>query len=267
MIAMTRSLVVCVLVPLLLAVSVAAARAQAVVDTVTSLEQRLACDASGDAVLSLTVVLAAAGPGRLTLPFAFARADSFRLEGRDVAFARGEDGLPAPLQRVARRGRLVLDLGPLTRAGETVVVRCRLRDLVDWAGVRGEFAAYPLSREFVNDSEVSIGDFRLVLALPAGFQIRRITASEPGFKPEESPEPPYTVGREAGITSAAIHAAHLRPGGRVRLGVQAERTGRGVAPLLWGLGIAVAYLWAFRDLTSARTAAREPSTTSTRSAA
>ena len=237
---------------LVLAVPAPAAASPCDVDTLAFLGQRVTISADGDAVITETLVLAVGGPGRALLPFGFERADSFTVAGRDVAFAAASEGAPAPLQRVARRRLLVLVLGPAAAAGDTAIVRCHVGKFMDWTGARGGFGAYGLSRTFVNDSDVNLGVFKLVLEVPPGFQVRRITATEPGFKPETSPVPPYAVGTAGRSGFASITAKHLRPGGRVRVAIDAERTARSPVPLVGGVLLVLLYLWFFRDLPASR---------------
>jgi hypothetical protein len=227
------------------------------VDTLALAEYRIAlsADTTGDAFLRMTLVLAGAGPGDVLLPFGFARPDSFRIAGRDVAFPADAAGSPAPLRPVAGRRLLALTLGPAAAAGDTVVVRCRLPAYADWEGARGEFGAYDVAETFVNDSDLDIGLCRLVLETPPGYRVRRFTETEPAFKPTTSPVPPYVVGRAGDHGYAMVTAKRLRPGGRVRLGIQAERARRGPVPLVAGALMAVLYLWFFRDILPARRSA------------
>ena len=226
------------------------------VDTLAFVGQRVALSTGGDAVVTETVVLAENGPGEALLPFGFEHADSFSVKGRGVALGTDATGAPAPLQRAARRQLLALVLGPAALAGDTVVVRCRVHRFVDWEGARGEFAAYTLARTFINDSDANLGACSLTLVMPQGYQVRRITATEPAFKPETSPVPPYAVGKKDGRGFAVVRVAHVRPGGRARLAIQAERTTRGRAPLAAGILIAALYLWFFRDLPASRRSAQ-----------
>jgi hypothetical protein len=235
-------------IALLLVLAAPATAGPAAVDTLAALRQHVALRADGDAVVTESLVLAADGPGRVLLPFGFERADSFVVASGDAAFAPDSGGVATPLVRMARRRLLALELGPTAKAGDSVAVRCRVRRLVDWAEARGEFGAYALSRTFVNDADLSLGSFRLALVMPPGFSVRRITATEPTFKAEESPVPPYAVGVEDNRRFASVTAAHLRPGGRARLAIQAERGTRGPVPLVAGLVLAVLYLWFFRDV-------------------
>jgi len=235
-----------------LVVPAPAAASPADVDTLAFLRQRVSISSDGAAVVAETLVLAANGPGQALLPFGFERADSFTVAGRDVAFASGPGGAPAPLHVVARRQLLALVLGPAAAAGDTVVVRFHVRKLADWAGARGQFGAYGLTRTFVNDSDVSLGAFQLVLEVPPGFQVRRINVTEPVFKPETSPVPPYAVGKAGARGFASVTAKHMRPGGRARIGIDAERTARGSVPLVGGIVLALLYLWFFRDLSARR---------------
>ena len=248
---------------LLLVVAAPAAASPADVDTLAFLGQRVSLSADDDAALAVTLVLAADGPGQALLPFGFGRADSFTVVGGDVAFPSDVGGAPAPLRLTSRRRLLALVLGPEAAAGDTVVVRCRLRRFVDWNGSRGQFGAYNLARTFINDSDVSLGAYRLVLEVPQGYQVRRITGTEPAFKPEDSPVPPYAVGLQKGRGFATVTATHLRPGGRARLGIQAERADRGPVPLVAGVLIALLYLWFFRDILAPRRAAATVSQGST----
>ena len=250
---------------LVLAVPAGAAAAPVAVDTLAFLGQRLSVAPNGDAVVVETIVLAAGGPGRALLPFGCERADSFTVKGRDVAFA-AVDGVPAPLQVVSRRQLLALDLGPAAAAGDTVVVRCHARKLVDWTGARGQFGAYALARIFINDADVNLGVLKLVLEVPPGFQVRRLSASEPAFKPETSPVPPYAVGRAGLRGFASVTAKHVRPGGRVRIAIDAEQVTRATVPLAAGILLVLLYLWFFRDLVTARRAptGAPPSSTGSR---
>jgi hypothetical protein len=130
---------------------------------------------------------------------------------------------------------------------------------MDWEGARGEFGAYSLARTFVNDSDVNLGAFRLVLDVPPGYQVRRITGTEPAFKPEASPVPPSAVGLRGGRGFAWVAAKHVAPGGRARLAIEAERGRRGPVPLVGGVLLVLLYLWFFRDvLAPRRTAASAP---------
>jgi hypothetical protein len=236
-----------------------AAVSPAAVDTLAFLGQRVSLSTDGDAVLTVTAVLARGGPGEALLPFGFGRADSFTVAGDDVAFPPGESGAPAPLRRRSGRQQLALVLGPAAAAGDTVVVGCRLKKFADWEGARGEFGAYSLARTFVNDSDVSLGAFRLVLDVPPGYQVRRITGTEPAFRPEASPVPPYAVGVEGGRGFAWVSAKHVVPGGRARLAIEAERGRRGPVPFAGGVLLVLLYLWFFRDVVSPRrTAAGVP---------
>ncbi len=237
---------------LLLALSAPAAALASGVDTLAFLGQRVSISATGDAVVAETIVLAENGPGEALLPFGFEHADSFTVKGRDVALATDAAGAPAALQMAARRQLLAIVLGPVASAGDTIVVRCRVPRFVDWAGARGEFAAYSLARIFINDSDVNLGTCSLMLVVPQGYQVRRITATEPTFKPETSPVPPYSVGAKSGRGFALVKASHVRPGGRLRLAIQAERTDRGRVPLVAGILLAALYLWFFRDLPGSR---------------
>jgi hypothetical protein len=232
-----------------------AAASPAGVDTVAFLEQRVSLSVGGDAGLTVTVVLAADGPGEALLPFGLGPADSFTVAGGDVAFAPDADGVPAPLRLASRRRMLALGLGPAAAAGDTVVVRCRLPEFVDWDDAGGQFGAYDVAWTFLNDSDLSIGVYRLVLVVPQGYGVRRVTGTEPAYKPKSSPVPPYAVGREGGRGFASLAAAHLRPGGRARLGIQAERAGRGPVPLVAGVLVTLLYLWFFRDVPATRRAA------------
>jgi hypothetical protein len=232
----------------------AVARAQGV-DTLAFLEQRLAIRANGDAVLTVTAVLAAGGAGEALLPFGFAAADSFSVSGAGAGFATDSSGAPAPLRRAAGRRLLAVRLGAQAASGDTVTVRCRVRHFVDLPGGRGPFGAYEMGRTFVNDADLSIGSFRLVLVLPEGYRVRRITGTEPAFKPQVSPVPPGTVGLTGGRGFAAVVASHLRPGGRARLGIQAEVSRRGPVPLVGGLLIVALYLVFFRGSLPTRPAA------------
>jgi hypothetical protein len=225
----------------------AAAAAPAAIDTLASLQQHVSLRADGDATLTTTLVLAVDGPGALLLPFVSERADSFTLAGRDAGLAGDSASATAPLVRVARRRLLALSLGPLARAGDSVVVRCRLRDAVDWDEARGEYGTFALTRTFVDDADLSIGDYRMVVAMPPGFAVRRITATEPAFKAEKSPVPPFAVGLDRGLRFASVRTSHLRPGGRARLAIETGRTARGPIPLVGGLVLALLYLWFFRD--------------------
>ena len=248
---------------LLAGVPPSAAAAPAVVDSMAFLGQRVSVSAGGDAVLTVTAVLAGDGPGEVLLPFGFGQADSFTVAGGNVAFPPDSGGSPAPLLLTSRRRLLALVLGPGATAGDTVVVRCRLRKFVDWDGSRGQFGAYDLTRTFINDSDVSFGAYRLALEVPQGYQVRRITGTEPAVKPEDSPMPPYSVGARNDRGFATMTAKHVRPGGRVRLGIQAERAARGPVPLVAGVLLAVLYLWFFRDILAPRRAAATASQAST----
>jgi len=146
------------------------------------------------------------------------------------------------------RHLLALDLAPTAAAGDTVRVTCSLARAVDWSGPRAPFGARDLSQRFVNDTELSIGAFRLTLALPASHRIRSVTGSEPAFKPQVSPEPPYTLRRVGDHDEVSLVASPLRPGGRTHLGLVAERAARGPVPLAAGACLAALYLFAFRDL-------------------
>jgi hypothetical protein len=241
----------------------AAAAAPDGVDTLAFLEQRVSISTDGDATLAVTAVLAEAGPGEILLPFGFGKADSFSVAGRGVSFPVVAGDETSPLRLTSRRRLLALVLGPEAATGDTVVVRCRLRKFVDWAGSRGQFGAYSLARTFINDSDVSLGACRLVLEVPPGHQVRRVTGTEPGFKPEDSPVPPYAVGFRGGRGYAMVTATHLRPGGRARLGLQAERAHRGPVPLVAGVLIVLLYLWFFRDILAPRQTAATPSQAST----
>jgi hypothetical protein len=232
-----------------------AAASPAGVDTLSLVEQRIALAPDGDAALTVTLVLAGDGPGTALLPFGFARADSFRVAGRDAAFPLDTAGVVAPLRPVAGRRLLALTLDPAAAAGDTVVVRCRLPRFMDWEGARGEFGAYDVEDTFVNDSDLDIGLCRLILDTPPGYRVRRITGTEPAFKPASSPTPPYAVGREGDRGRATMTAKRLRPGGRVHLGIQAERTRRGPVPLAAGILVTLLYLWFFRDILPVRRAA------------
>ena len=237
---------------LLLALSAPAAALSSAVDTLAFLGQRVLLSTGGDAMLTETAVLAQGGPGLALLPFGYERADSFTVQGRDAAFAPGAAGARAALRVQARRKLLAIELGPAAAAGDTLVVRCRLRRFVDWSGVRGEFAAYSLAGGLVNDSDVNLGVASLTLVMPPGYQVRRVTATEPVFKAETSPTPPYAVGVANGRSFAVVKAPRVRPGGRVRIALQAERADRGRVPLLAGLLVAALYLWFFRDLPATR---------------
>ena len=235
---------------LLLTLSPPAGASPAGVDTLAFLGQRISVSADGDAALAVTVVLAEDGPGEALLPFGFGRADSFTVAGDDVAFPSDAGGASAPLRLTSGRHQLALVLGPAAAAGDTLVVRCRLPKFVDWRGSLGQFGAYDLAKTFINDSDVNLGTYRLVLEVPRGYQVRRITGTEPAFKPESSPVPPYAVGLKGRRGFATVTATHLRPGGRARLGIQAERADRGLVPLAAGVLIALLYLWFFRDILS-----------------
>lgn len=217
-------------------------------DSVAFLSHDLAIAEAGPATLVQTVVLSSHGPCELLLPFGFARARDFTVQGRDVTFAPAADGTPQPLHDAAARRLLALRAGPGAQAGDTVVIRCVVDGVVDWKEARGEFGVHELERTFVNDADLSVGSYRMTLRVPEGFLIRRIASSEPAFKAEKSPTPPYVVGRTADRGFATIKAAGLRPGGRVRFAVQAEPVRRGSVPLVGGLLLVVLYLWGFRDL-------------------
>ena len=251
-----------ILLVLFLAVPASVAGAAASVDTLALLGHRVSLTADGDAVLTTTVVRASAGPGEVLLPFGFDRADSFTVAGGHAVFPEDSAGAPAPLRLASRRRLLVLAFGP-GATGETTLVRCRLRSFVDWAAARGEFSAYALGHTFINDSELSLGTYRLVLDLPPGYRVRRITGTEPAYKAEDSPVPPFAVGLAGGRSFASMKAAHLRPGGRVRLGIQAEHARRGGVPLVAGIALVLLYLWFFRDVVAARVAAMAASQTPT----
>jgi hypothetical protein len=251
------------LLPMLLATLASGAAPAAEVDTLASLQQWVAISKGGDAVLTVTVVLAADGPGSALLPFGFGRADSFTVSGAGAAFPADAGGAPAPLHRAAGRDLLALSVGPEASAGDTVTIRCRLPKFVDLPAARGAFGAYELARTFVNDSELSIGAFRMVLEMPDGYRVRRITGTEPAYKPQVSPVPPGTVGISGGHGFASVVASHLRPGGRARLGIQAERSRRGPVPLVGGVLIVVLYLVFFRRSLVSRRAGEAVSQAST----
>ena len=248
---------------LLLTLSAPAAASPVVVDTLSFLGQRVSLSADGDAVLTVTAVLARDGPGQALLPFGFARAESFNVTGDDVAFPTDSGGVPAPLRLTSGRAQLALVLGPAAAAGDTVVVGCRLRKFMDWEGSRGEFGAYSLTRTFVNDSDVNLGLFRLILDVPRGFQVRRVTGAEPAFKPEGSPVPPFAVGAREGHGFASVTAKHVAPGGRARLAIEAERVERGPVPFVAGVLLILLYLWFFRDVLAPRRTAETASQRST----
>jgi hypothetical protein len=252
---MSRRLIPLFLFPLL-ALSGPAAALSAEVDTLACLEQRVAISAGGDATLTVTLSLATGGAGELMLPFGFGKSDSFTIRGREAAFPAGAGGAPAPLHRAAGRNLLAVVLGPGASRGDTVTVRCRVPKFVDLPAARGAFGAYELGRTFVNDSELSIGVFRLVLELPEGYRVRRITGTEPAYKPQVSPVPPGSVGVSGGRGFASVTASHLRPGGRARLGIQAESSRRGPVPLVGGILIMVLYLVFFRRGLVSRPAAQ-----------
>jgi hypothetical protein len=234
------------------------------VDTLAFLGHTVAVGPGGDALLTTTLVRVGGEPGEALLPFGYAGADSFAVVAGHARLATDSTGAPAPLRRVARRRLLALALDA-GAPGETTVVRCRLRGFVDWTEARGEFGAYALSRTFVNDADVSLGSYRLVVSLPPGYLVRRITATEPAYNAEESPTPPFAVGRAYGRSFASMQGSHLRPGSRVKLALQAEHARRGPVPLLGGLAILLLYLWFFRDDVEARRAAAPASQPSTRS--
>jgi hypothetical protein len=256
LIAMSLRHLLCV--PFLLLPAIPAGAAPAMVDTLAVLEQRVAIAADGGAVVTTTAVLARGGAGELHLPFGFEGADSFRLAGRDAAFPRDTAGAPAPLHRAADRVQLAVLVGSAAAAGDTVVVGCHVPAFMDWAGARGEFAAYDVAGTLANDADLDIGTCRLVLEMPPGYQVRRIGTTEPGFKPTSSPVPPYVVGRRGDRGFAAVTAKRLRPGGRVRLALQAEQARRGPVPLVAGALLGLLYLWFFRDVLPSRRAAAPP---------
>jgi len=226
----------------------------AAADTLAVLEHLYLIEDDGSAMLTVTAVLGAGGPADLLLPFGHAAADGFVVAGGDAAFPDGADGAPEPVRVSSGRHLLALRVGDAAAAGDTLTVRCRLARCVDWPGARGAFGAYDLTRTFVNDAAVAVGAYRLTLALPPGYRIQRVTGTEPAFKPQVSPDPPHAVGRRDGRDTATLAAAPLRPGGRVRLGLLAERSRRGPVPLVAGLLLAAAYLVFFRNLlTSAPT--------------
>ncbi|MBK6898621.1 MAG: hypothetical protein IPH09_04910 [bacterium] len=221
----------------------------AAADTLAGLEHRYLIEADGSATLVVTAVLGEAGATDLLLPFGHAGADGFVVVRGDAAFPADAGGAPTAVRVAAGRRLLALRTGDAAAAGDTVTVRCRLARCVDWPQARGPFGAYDLTRTFVNDSGLAIGVFRLVLTLPPEYRIKRVTGTEPSFKPQDSPEPPYAVGQRDGRDTAALTAAPLRPGGRARLGLAAERSRRGAVPLVAGLLLAAAYLVFFRNLT------------------
>lgn len=220
--------------------------APAPADTLAALEQfyRLADD--GSAVLILTIVPAAPGPGELALPFGETTASDFVIEGDRASFTADAAG-PAPVRQSAGRALLVLDIPAGVAAGDTIRVRCRVARAIDWAKARQAFGASDVSRTFVNDAGLSIGHFRMEIQLPESYRFRRITGSEPAFKPQASPDPPYAIGRRDGRDTASLTTNHFRPGARARLGLEAERVHRSAVPLFGGVLLGILYLVFFRN--------------------
>lgn len=246
---MVRPALLAPAVVLCLAASASAAVLPAAADTLAALEHLYLIEDDGSATLVVTAVLGLGGPADLLLPFGHAGADVFAVARGDAAFPVGEGGVPEPVHVASGRHLLALLVGDAAAAGDTVTVRCRLTRCVDWPGVLGAFGAHDLSRTFINDSGLAVGAYRLTLSLPPTYRIKRVTGTEPAFKPQVSPDPPHAVGRRGGRDTATLAAAPLRPGDRVRLGLLAERTRRGPVPLVAGLLLAAAYLVFFRNLT------------------
>jgi hypothetical protein len=216
-------------------------------DTLAALEHRYVLAEDGSAILETTVVLGAPGPAELLLPFDHTKADEFAIETGHAVFPSGMEGAVEPLRLAAGRPLLALAVDAEAAAGDTVHVRCRLPKAIDFTAALGPFGAYDVSRTLVNDSGVSIGRYRLEIVLPASFRFRRVTGSEPAFKPQAAPDPPYAVGHGNGRDVAGLTVNQFRPGNRAKLGVEAERVHRGPVPLVAGLVLAALYLVFFRS--------------------
>ncbi|MBK8167669.1 MAG: hypothetical protein IPK64_17120 [bacterium] len=228
------------------AVATAADAAPSRADTLAALHHRLDLAADGAAELLVTAVLGAPGPAVLRLPFGYDGASGFSTAVAPVGPTIADDVSPALPREL--NGRLLLEVAVDSTAatGDTVRVSCRLAKAADWDRLRSAFGAHDLSRRFVNDTELTIGSYRLVLVLPPEFRIRQVTGSEPAFKPRVSPTPPYALTRVADRDQVTLAAGTLRPGAQASLGLIAERTGRGKVPLVAGLSLAALYLIFFR---------------------
>lgn len=217
------------------------------VDTVAVLEQSYWLADDGTAVMTVTIVPGVRGPAELALPFGEAGASDFSVESGGVRLAVDSTGAAAPVRGSAGRALLVLDLPAGVGTEDTLRVRCRVPHAIDWAKSKQAFGACDVSRTFVNDAGVSIGTYRLELWLPESYRYRRVTGSEPAFKPQVSPDPPYAIGHRNARDVASLTVNHFRPGARARLGLEAERVGRGPVPLIGGLILGILYLVFFRN--------------------
>lgn len=244
---MLRAMLAGLMPALLLIAGPAVTAAATPADTLAALEHRYMLAEDGSAVLETTMILGAPGPTELLLPLDHGEAGEFTIEAGRAAFASGQDGTSDPVRRAAGRPLLALTMDEGAAAGDTVRVRCRLPKAIDWAGASGPFGVYDVSRTLINDSGVSIGRYRLEIALPPSYRFRRVTGSEPAFKPQVSPDPPYAVRHRDGRDVASLTANQFRPGNRVKLGVEAERVRRGAVPLVAGLILAALYLVFFRN--------------------
>lgn len=216
-------------------------------DTLAALGHRLTLSGDGTGDLLTTIVLGASGPASLLLPFGYADATDFSIQAGEATLPPGSAGGSSPVRLLNGRRLLALAIGSAAAAGDSVRVHCRLGKATDWDSAREAFGAYDISRHFVNDAGVGIGTYRLEIVLPSEYRIKRVTGSEPAFKPQVSPDPPYTVTCRDGRDTATLTATPLPPGARARLGLVAERVRRGPTPLVAGLVMAALYLVAFRS--------------------
>lgn len=216
---------------------------------ITSYRETIDLQADGSASVTIDLSLAGWAANSLDLPLSFAKPDNISASGdgvRAAALARNGD---------VRVIRVQFENQPPSAAN--VKIRFAARDFLDWKKARSARGTYALAYTFTNTATAQIGDYRLKLLLPEGYEMNGITSSTPRMTGEEV-TPPYDFSFEGKRTVVNLRGKAVAPGRNAAIAFGFVPAERDPLPfILAGLLIAGVALWIKRDVLTREDYVRE----------
>ena len=140
-----------------------------------------------------------------------------------------------------------------SRTGETdIAVQYDAESVYDPEDFKSkDFSNAEVKYSFINNSGLAISSFEVMIILPAGLAVNRISDYSPQLK-KDDPNDPYTLLIKDGFRAIKLKTADMKYGGRASLNFKMKPEKRSPALIILFIIASLWYLFAFRDIINPR---------------
>jgi hypothetical protein len=195
----------------------------------------------GSAGVAIELMLANWAADRVDLPLNVGKPDNFAVTGDGVkAAASAARNGDVRVIRVQFEGK--------PAAAAKLRITFTAREFLDWKKARSPRGIYGLSYTFTNTGTANVGQYRLTVRLPEGYEMNGVSSSTPRMTGEEV-EPPYDFVTEDGRTVVNLRAKSVAPGRTATIAFGFVKRERNPLPVIAiGMLVVAGALWIKRDV-------------------